>query len=462
MDTKGYEVQVLMSVKEAGRLAVLSQVLQRQLSQAQAAQQLGLSVRQIKRLCRRLRTEGEAGLISRRRARPSNRKIAQAVRESVLQLVRQHYRDFGPELAREYLAREHGFIHSSETLRGWMIEAGLWQPKPRRAARVHPARARRACLGELVQIDGSHHDWFEGRAASCCLIAFIDDATGRVLGARFEASESTQGYLGVLERCVAEHGAPLAIYSDRHAIFTKHDREDPVPTQFERALLQLGIEPICAHSPQAKGRVERLFQTLQDRLVKAMRLAGIDGMAEANAWLPGYLAAHNARFAVAPRQAADMHRPWLGSRHELSRICALHHRRSASGQGVCRFEGALLQIEAGQAHAPRAGAMVEIVQFADGRLELSWRGQILRHRTWGWHEHLKGGKMADAKAINDRVDAIVLKERRRLARLAAQIEHQDAQRRAGIYMPDGGAGAPRVAAQRYGLRPARSAATQSP
>ena len=172
-----------------------------------------------------------------------------------MQVVRSQYADFGPQLAHEYLQREHGFAWSVETLRGWMMQAGLWQTKRRRAQRVHSARARRECLGELVQIDGSHHDWFEGRSAKCCLIAFIDDATGRVLGARFFEQETTQGYLAVLRALVQRFGAPLALYSDRHGIFTKADPEDPKPTQFERALLQLQIEPICARSPQAKDYV---------------------------------------------------------------------------------------------------------------------------------------------------------------------------------------------------------------
>ena len=447
-----------MSVKEATRLAAVRQVLEGRIKQAQAAQRLGLSVRQIKRLCQRVRLGGDAALISKRRGRASNRKIDDAVRESMLELVRQRYTDFGPELAREHLAREHGFTHSTETLRGWMIEAGLCRPKKRRAKRVHSPRARRACLGELVQIDGSHHDWFEGRSPKCCLIAFIDDATGRVLGGRFESSETTQGYLGVLECYVNEHGAPLALYSDRHSIFTKHDREDPKPTQFERALLQLGIESICAHSPQAKGRVERLFQTLQDRLCKAMRLAGIDNMEQANAWLGAYLAEHNARFAVAPREAADMHRRWVGSAHELSRICALHHQRQLSSQGSCQFEGAVLQIEANQAQAPKASATVDIVQFADGRLELSWHGHVLKHRAYGLHGHLAQAKAADDKTINLRVDALKDKEQRRLRRLTAEIEHHNAQRRAGIYTPQSPAAAPGAAVARYGLRPAQSTA----
>jgi transposase len=175
----------LMSQNEVSRLGVVRQVLDHGVSQAQAAQLLGLSIRQIKRLCRRVREQGAEGLISRRRGQPSHRRIAAQHRERYMGLVREHYADFGPQLAHEYLRRDHGFGWSVETLRGWMIQAGVWKPKRRRAQRVHPSRERRPCLGELVQIDGSHHDWFEGRSAKCCLIAFIDDATGRVLGARF-------------------------------------------------------------------------------------------------------------------------------------------------------------------------------------------------------------------------------------------------------------------------------------
>lgn len=453
-----------MSVKEAGRLAVVRQVLDGQLRQAQAAQKLGLSVRHVKRLCKRVREHGGAGLISQRRGQRSHRLIDDAVRESVLELVRQRYSDFGPELAREYLAAEHGFAHSTETLRGWMIQAGLWTPKKRRTQRLHSPRERRACLGELVQIDASHHDWFEGRAPKCCLIAFIDDATGRVLGARFEATETTQGYLGVLERYVGEHGAPLALYSDRHSIFTKHDSEDPKPTQFERALLQLGIASICAHSPQAKGRVERLFQTLQDRMCKALRLGNISSMEQANAWLNAYLGEHNARFAVTPRESTDMHRRWEGCSHELARICALHHQRQLSAQGSCRFEGAIVQIEANQTHAPKASATVDIVQFADARLELSWRGQVLKCRVYGCNDHLGRSKAADDKTLNVRMDAIKNAQQRRLTRLCAEIDHQNEQRRAGVYThANNPGGAPSEAAEaRYGLRPARATAASPP
>lgn len=425
-----------MSQKEVGRLEVIRRVLGGELDQGQAGQLLGLSVRQIKRLCRGVREQGPQGLVSRKRGRPSNRRISEEQRARYVGLVRTHYADFGPQLAHEYLQREHGFAWSVETLRGWMMDAGLWQAKRRRAQRVHSPRARRECLGELVQIDGSHHDWFEGRSSKCCLIAFIDDATGRVLGARFFEQETTQGYLEVLQALVQRLGAPLALYSDRHGIFTKADPEDPKPTQFERALLQLEIEPICAHSPQAKGRVERLFQTLQDRLCKAMRLQGIDTMAQANTWLDEYLREHNRRFAVQPKQALDMHRPWLGTAKALADICSLHHQRQLSAQGACKFEGSILQLLPGQPHAPKARAMVNIAQHRDGTLHLSYQGHSLAYRSFTTHECVQRQPAEDHKTINQRVDKARDAHHAKLLRLQAEIAFQDSQRQQGIYRPD--------------------------
>ena len=428
-----------MSQKEAQRLAVVQRVGAGELSQMQAAATLGLSVRQVKRLCRQVRQQGPSGLISRKRGKPSNRRIGAEQHEHFMALVSRHYADFGPELAREYLARDHGFGYSTETLRGWMIQAGLWKAKVRRAKRVHSPRPRRSCLGELVQIDGSHHDWFEGRAGKCCLIAFIDDATGQVLGARFSAEETTEAYLAVLREVVDRHGAPLALYSDRHSIFTKSNPEDAKPTQFERALLQLHIEPICANTPQAKGRVERLFQTLQDRMCKALRLDGVANMDDANAWLGSYLRQHNQRFAVAAREAIDLHRPWMGTARALSEICALHHQRDLSAQGACKFEGQILQLEPGQSHAPKARAKINIVQFADGQLSLSYRGKPLQHRAFALHDHLNNGKLADAKTLPGKIDSLrkpTNPERTRIARLKAELEFQASQRARGIYRPD--------------------------
>lgn len=447
----------LMSQKEVGRLEVIKRAMEGGIDQGQAAQLLGLSVRQVKRLCRRVREQGPQGLISRKRGRPSHRRIAGERRQHYVRLVRDLYADFGPQLAHEYLEREHGFEWSVETLRGWMLQAGLWQSKRRRAKRVHNPRERRECLGELVQIDGSHHDWFEGRSARCCLIAFIDDATGRVLRARFFEQETTRGYLDVLHALVRRAGAPLALYSDRHGIFTKADPEDAKPTQFERALLQLHIEPICAHSPQAKGRVERLFQTLQDRLCKAMRLHGIDTIEQANTWLDEYLREHNRRFAVAPKQAQDMHRPWGGTAQALADICSLHHQRQLSAQGACKFEGCILQLLPNQPHAPRARAMVDIAQHGDGTLRLSYRGRPLAYRSYAMHESKRASQTQDHKTLNARVDQARDAQQSQLHRLKAELAFQDSQRKQGIYRPDSPPIVPRAGAGRFGLRPTQPA-----
>jgi transposase len=449
-----------MSQKEVERAGVINRVLSGGLDQGRAAQMLGLSVRHVKRLCRRFREQGAPGLISRKRGQPSRRRIALELREHFVQLVRSQYADFGPQLAQEYLKRDHGFAWSVETLRGWMVQAGLWQAKRRRAKRVHHPRARRECLGELVQIDGSHHDWFEGRSTKCCLIAFIDDATGRVLGARFFEQETTLGYLAVLHALVQRLGAPLALYSDRHGIFTKADPEDPKPTQFERALLQLRIEPICAHSPQAKGRVERLFQTLQDRMCKAMRLQGIDHIEQANSWLDEYLREHNKRFAIEPKQAPDMHRPWVGTAQALADICSLHHQRQLSAQGACKFEGSIVQLLPQQPQAPKARAMVDIAQHGDGTLHLSYRGQPLTYRRYAMHEHRQASPVEDHKTVNKRVDRARDAQQSKLHKLRAELAFQDSQRQQGIFRPDTPPIVPRAGVNRSGLRTAQPATAQ--
>ena len=421
-----------MSVKEAKRYATICAVLDKRITQRQAAADLRLSRRQVIRLCQAVGAAGAQALASKKRGRPSNRRIKDEERQRIVAIVQGRYADFGPQLAAEYLRQGHGFTASVETLRAWLIGAGLWTPRLRRAKRVHPARPRRERLGELVQIDGSHHDWFEGRAPQCCVIAFIDDATSRVLAGRFSDEETTQDYFAVLNQSVQRHGVPLALYSDRHGIFTKADADDPKPTQFERALLQLGIEPIQARTPQAKGRVERLFQTWQDRLIKAMRLAGIKDMSSANAWLPSYIAAHNDAFAVAPNNPLDAHRPWQRSQAELARICAKHHDRQLGANLSCRFEGAVIQVHAEQAHLPKGKAQVGLVQYADERLEVIYRGHSLAHTAFTLHPHLANKRAHSAKTLNPKVDQVVLKARRELAKTMAQIAHQDAQRASAV------------------------------
>ena len=422
-----------MSLKEADRYAVIEQVIQRTMGQSDAALWLGISVRQVKRLVRAVRQDGAQGAVSKRWGVPSNRRISEAVREQFIGLVRENYSDFGPTLACEYLASRHGYGGSAETLRGWMIEAGLWKAKRSRVRRIHSPRERRSRLGELVQIDGSPHAWFEERAPKCCLIAFIDDATGALMQACFYRVESTNAYLHSLQSYLIAHGRPLALYSDRHSIFTKHDPEDPAPTQFERAVGDLGIESILAYSPQAKGRVERAFQTLQDRLVKALRLAKISTIEEANAWLPQYVAAHNARFGRVPAHSANAHRAYQGNAQDLARICAHHFERKLSKTLTCQFMGKLLVLIT-RPEQPRyalRAQTIKVIEHLGGALELLWGCEALPFKTFERHQHLGATRVADDKLLNGRVDAVLVKESLRLRQLQALVAAQNAQRRSG-------------------------------
>jgi hypothetical protein len=291
-----------MSERDLRRIAVLAEVTSRRRTVASAAAVLALSPRQVHRLMLAYRLGGGGAIAHKARGRPSNNKIAEDVRDRAVRLVRERYPDFGPTLAAETLAENHGLEVSRETLRGWMIDAGLWLPREQRR-RFHQPRLRREALGELVQIDGSEHRWFEDRAGPCTLLVFVDDATGRLMQLRFVPSESAFAYFEALRGYLGAHGRPVAFYSDKHSVFRVAKRDakgGQGVTQFGRALAELGIEILCANSSQAKGRVERVNRTLQDRLVKELRVAGVSGIEAGNAFLPGLIERFNARFAVAP------------------------------------------------------------------------------------------------------------------------------------------------------------------
>ncbi len=248
-----------MSTEELERLEVIRKVVDKRLTQAVASRQVGVTVRQIKRLVKKYRDYGAKGLISKQRGQISNHKYTADKIEAIKELVKKHYYDFGPKFATEKLQEHHGIKVSKETLRQWMIEWGLWKAKRQKEALRHPQRARRDCLGELVQIDGSPHDWFEGRGPKCCLLVAIDDATSRLCSLHFEPSETTAGYFKLMSKYINQYGIPLATYSDRHGIFRINlpNASEDTETQFGRASRELGIEVICARSPEAKGRVER-------------------------------------------------------------------------------------------------------------------------------------------------------------------------------------------------------------
>ena len=313
---------VAMSHGELSRYDTLLRVDRGELRVSDAAVLLRLTRRQISRLLVRLRTNGADGLVSRKRGAPSNRQLSEAFRERVLTLVRDHYHDFGPTLATEYLAERHDVHISHETLRKLMISAGLWKDRQARRPRPYQPRYRRDCRGELIQVDGSKHWWFEDRGPQATLLVYIDDATSELMHLKMVETENTFSYMDATREYIEHHGKPVAFYSDKHSVFRNANasaaRGDGM-THFGRALEALNIEIICANSPQAKGRVERANGTLQDRLVKAMRLAGISTIAEANAFLPGYLAVHNDRFAKPAFDSRDLHRP-LAAHDDLRTI----------------------------------------------------------------------------------------------------------------------------------------------
>ena len=398
---------ITMTAKELLRSQVMAQVMDGLVDQASAAARLGISVRQVKRLKRQVHDEGVQGLVSKKRGKPSNRVTPAAKLTQAVDLIRAHYADFGPTLACEKLREMHEITLSVETVRQAMLAAGLWKARRGTGARTHPMRERRARRGELIQIDGSPHDWFEGRAPKCSLLVFIDDATGELMALRFVDTETTLGYMEVLEEYVRTHGLPAALYSDRHSIFcvSKGDYKDASDsqTQFGRALAQLGIEGIQANSPQAKGRVERANQTLQDRLVKEMRLLGISGQAAANAWLPEYIRTFNRRFTVVPASAEDAHVPYTGSRKALQRILSTHTTRRLSSNLSCQHEGLLYQVHSADRGLALRGAQVSIVRHINGQKELLWQGRVLPH-TCSAKPSKQGSGAVDGKAVNARVD----------------------------------------------------------
>lgn len=371
------EDSIIMSGKELRRVHVIHQVLEHQLTQQQAGEVLGLTARHIRRLRDRLRAGGDQGLVHRGRGRPSNRRKPAAFKQQVLQLYTRHYGDFGPTLAVEHLARQHGLRLSDETLRRWLRREGIEHFGRRR--RPHRSwRARRGHRGELVQLDGSHHEWFEGRGPRCVLMAYIDDASSRVF-ARFYEYEGTWSALDSFQRYVKQYGIPLAIYADKHTTY----RSPAEPTveeqlagvkpesQFGRALRELGVELIPAHSPQAKGRIERLFHTLQDRLVKEMRLAGIVTLAEANRFLPAWLAQYNRRFAVQPARRTDLHRP-LPTGLDVKAVLALKTSRVLRRDRTVAHGGQLYQVQT----RVRATQVV-VEERVDGTLRMLHQGRPL-------------------------------------------------------------------------------------
>lgn len=346
---------IVMSRKEVDRLGVMEKLSSKRLKQKEAATILGLGIRQVKRLVKRYRRDGAKGLSHQGRGRVSNHKASELVLNQAMDTIRTKYWDFGPTLAFEKLVKHHQFPLSVERLRQEMIKEEIWKPKRRRKVQVHQLRERRSCFGELFQLDGSPHDWFEGRRPKCNLNVDIDDATGKPL-LEFGEVETTQGYFSLVEKHLRTYGIPVAFYADRHSIFQINhlpglDYHKPGPktideglTQFGRAMKELGITLIPANSPQAKGRVEKINQTLQDRLVKELRLRNISTIVAANTYLPEFTEEYCLQFAVPPKSQVDMHRP-LPLNLDLTKILCLKEYRTLSKNLTCQYQGLTYQVK---------------------------------------------------------------------------------------------------------------------
>jgi transposase len=341
---------IMASQRELKRLHIAQKVIEGSIRQAEAAEMLSLSVRQIRRIVGRVRGEGPQGVVHQSRGKESNRRYAEELKGQVIGLYRHNYEGFGPTLAQEKLRERDRISISDETLRLWLIEAGLWKKK--RKGRQHRQwRPRKERSGEMIQVDGSHHDWFEGRGPACVLMGYIDDATGKVSG-RFYAYEGTIPAMDSFRRYIRKQGIPMSLYMDKHTTYKatgKPTIEDELNnteplSQFGRALEELGVQLIHAHSPQAKGRVERLFGTLQDRLVKEMRLRGISSIAEANEFLKEYLPIYNRRFAKKAAQAENLHRP-IPKGLDLDRILCIKTERTVRNDFTIAHDKKLYQIE---------------------------------------------------------------------------------------------------------------------
>jgi transposase len=378
------EERISMSRRERERLKVLQQVQEGHLRQIEAARHLGLTDRHVRRLQARLRTEGDHGIVHRLRGRGSNRKIADVVRQRVVRQLRQpRYDGFGPTLAAEHLARQ-GTDVSRETLRKWMSQAGLWPPRRQRVKSVHVWRPRRSALGELVMMDSSPYRWLERRGPACHLIALIDDATSQAWG-RLVEHDSTEENLRTLGGWLERYGRPLALYTDKNSLFVtsrppereEQLRDTPARTQFGRALAELDMEWIAAHSPQAKGRIERLFGTLQGRLVKQMRWAEIDTLEAANRFLEiTFWPSWQERFSVAPARSSNAHQS-LGRAHRLEQILSVRVARMVASDHTVSWKAQRWGVRREDVCAGLRRARAEIERRLDGSHWLRFRGPYL-------------------------------------------------------------------------------------
>lgn len=411
---------ISMSMKETERIAIMDNLIAKRIKQKHASLQLGISVRQVQRMVKRYKLEGILGLIHKSRGRVGNRAMKQEKKDQIILLIKQQYSDFGPTLAAEKLFERDGIRVSGEKIRLLMIAEGLRKAKERKQVTIHTYRERRSCVGELIQLDGSPHRWFEERANPCTLLAYIDDATSRIMDGEFADYEGTFTLFDATEHYLQKYGKPVSLYVDKHSTFkinrqatVEEELKDFQPqSQFGRAMEQLRIELICANSPQAKGRIERLFETLQDRLVKELRLAGISTKEEGTKYFREvYIPKHNARFAVLPKDKSDMHRALLLT-DDLPRIFTVQTNRVVSKTLVVQYKNTRYQLDTKGAYQYLLQSQnILVEENKEGTLVFRHKDRVLLYKVIGQiFKHPKIMQVASAKSFQERQVYIQVKD----------------------------------------------------
>jgi hypothetical protein len=391
-----------MTVKEAERLGIMKQVDKKEFTLQKASEQMGVGFRQGKRIRKEYLINGAKGLVSKKYGQPSGNKIPEELKETIMTLVREKYPDFGPTLAKEKLEERHKRTISRETLRAWMMEDGLWKGKKKKNKKIYQRRTRRSRFGDMLQGDGSPHNWFELRGEKCCLIHFIDDATNDVTAAKFIPTECEEGYLDCLKEHLQKYGRPMALYVDRHATFRVNREEIKKGvgiTHFGGVLKSLGIELICARSPQAKGRIERSNGVLQDRLIKEMRLEGINTIEEGNKFIPKFFEKYNKHFRKEAANPEDAHRP-MRKQDDLERLYARKDKRKLSKDLTFQHRGILYLIETKTPNRMRH-ASVDVFWRGGKPIDVEYEGNALKCSRWEERVYEKP-LIVDAKELETR------------------------------------------------------------
>ena len=423
---------ITVTMRELDRLKTVQAVVDGMLRPGLAAERLRLTDRQLRRLVKRYREHGARGLLSGHRDRPGNRRLDPQIAAKAAALIRQRYEDFGPTLAAEKLREQHDLPLAKETVRRLMVATGLWVPRKQRPPKVYQPRHRRACFGELVQIDGCEHHWFEDRAPPCTALVYVDDATSRLMVVHFTSTESTFGYFQATRSYLEQFGKPVAFYSDKYSVFRvnnkKHAAGGAGHTQFARALFELNIEGICANSSQAKGRVERTHLTLQDRLVKELRLRGISTMEAANAFMPGFIDDYNGRFAKHPKNPHDAHRPMRGD-ESLELTFVWKEQRVVTQNLTFKYDKRLYLLDDTPENRALAGHYIDVYQYPDGTVEPRAGDCVLPCSVFDQLQEVDEAEIVDNKRLGHTLQVIRQLQSKRDTRRSQSLPSSDGTRR---------------------------------